>query len=137
MKIDEETKEKIEKLPTALKYIAKYMIDAVDKVINGECNESELLSTMATLEENHNGRYHNEDLMNYDKAGNALGYGTTNRNEMKLFLDMNGVKQVKINNRPCGFKRSEIMTLAARLSAERKAKELKRVEKKKILGKKF
>lgn len=137
MKIDDETKEKIEKLPISLRYIAKYLLDTFNKVVNGECNESEVLSTMATLEENHNGRYHNEDLMNYDKAGIALGFGTTNRNGLKQFLDLNGVKQVKINNMCCGFKRSEIMALAARLEAERKEKELKRINKKRILGKKF
>lgn len=137
MKIDDETKEKIEKLPISLRYIAKYLINAVDNIINGECNEKETISVMATLEENIKGRYHDEDLMNYDKAGIALGFGTTNRNGLKQFLDLNGVKQVKINNMRCGFRRSEIMALAAKLDKERKEKELKRINKKRILGKKF
>lgn len=137
MEIDEETKEKMDKLPISLRYMAKYMFDVFNKIVNGECNENEVLSTMATLEENHNGRYHDQDLLNYDKAGIALGFGTTNRNAMKQFLDMNGIKQVYINNKPCGFKRSEVMMLAARLEAERKEKSLNRAKTKRILGKKF
>ena len=137
MKIDAETKEKIEELPISLRYIAKYLINAVDNIINGECNEKETISVMATLEENIKGRYHDEDLMNYDKAGNALGFGATNRNGLKNLLDINGIKQVKLNNMRCGFRRSEIMALAAKLDKERKEKELKRLEKKKTLGVRF
>lgn len=137
MKIDEETMAKIDNLPTSLKYIAKYLLETIDRIVNGECNESDVVSTMATLEENAKGRYHNEDLMNYDKAGNALGFGTTNRNGLKQFLDMNGVKQVKINNMSCGFRRSEIMALAAKLEAERQAKKLKKINKNKVSGTKY
>ena len=47
--------------------------------------------------------------VNYDKAMRILGI--KNRNEFKKLCDENCIGQVKINNQPCGFLRTEIESL--------------------------
>lgn len=74
MKLDEETKEKIDKLPIVLKSAANYLIDVLDNIINGNCNEDTLVSTMSTINNNTNKRISNDDVVNYDKAGDILGF---------------------------------------------------------------
>lgn len=128
MKLDEETKAKIDKLPIVLKTIANYLLDALDNIINGKCDENTLTSTVGTLNNNAKGRICDEDVLNYDKTGEILGFGT-NRNGLKALLDRNGIKQQIINNQKCGFLRSEVMALNDKLLEERKAKEYKRKSK--------
>lgn len=128
MKLDEETKSKIDKLPIVLKTMANYLLDSLDNIINGKCDEDTLTSTVGTLNNNAKGRICDEDVLNYDKAGEILGFGT-NRNGLKALLDKNGIKQQVINNQKCGFLRSEVMALNDKLLEERKAKEYKRKSK--------
>lgn len=111
MKLDYETKEKIERLPFVLKYITNYLLQAVDDLINGKCDEDKVANLAGNLKLNAEGKYSNEDLLNYDEAGKILGYGTTNRMGLKRLLDKHGVKQVKIKNNSCGFERSEIIAV--------------------------
>lgn len=128
MKLDEETKEKIDKLPIVLKTAAHYLLDALDNVINGNCNEDTLTSTIGTLNNNAKNRVGKEDVLNYEKASAILGFGR-NLAGLKALLDKNGIKQVKINNQSCGFLRSDIMALNDKLLEKRKAKEYKRATK--------
>lgn len=130
MDLDVSTKSKIEKLPLIMRMAAYYLLDCVDKIIDGKCSEAEVSTVMGTLKQNADARYGNEDLMNYDKAGNALGFGCTNRSGLKKLLDRYNIKQVVINNMRCGFLRSEIMALADKLSADVRKRELKERRKK-------
>ena len=116
MNLDKETKDKIDKLPIVLKTIVNNMLDAIDNIINGKCDEETLTSTASTLNNNAKGRICNEDILNYDKGGKILGFGCTNRVGLKRLLDENGIKQQVVNNQKCGFLRSEIMALRDRLS---------------------
>ena len=75
---------------------------------------------MGTLNNNAKGRIGKEDVLNYYKAGNILGFGCTNRVGLKKLLDKHGIKQVKINNMRCGFLRSEIMSLKDKINAKKK-----------------
>lgn len=119
MNLDKETKDKIDKLPIILKTTVNYLLDAIDNIVNGKCDEDTLTSTIGTLNENSKRRYADEDLMNYDEAGKSLGFGCTNRNALKRLLDKNGIKQVIINNKKCGFKRSDIYALKDKIKNDK------------------
>lgn len=130
MNLDQETKDKIDKLPFMLKTAANYLLDALDNIINGNCSEDAVTSTIGTLNNNASKRYGKHDLLTYDKASEILGFGR-NLVGLKALLDKHGIKQQVINNQKCGFLRSEIMALNDKLLEKRKAKEYKRNHKKK------
>lgn len=121
--------EKIDKLPFFMRYVIYKLVDCIDDIINGKCDEQLIVNTMSTLENNANSRYGKDDLMNYDKAGEALGFGTTNRTGLKKLLDKNGIHEVVINNMKVGFRRDEIMLLKDKLNDEIRKRELKRKRK--------
>ena len=112
--------EKIDNLPLFMRYVIYKLVDCIDDIINGKCDEDILVSTMNTLENNAKGKFSNDDLMNYDQASEALGFGTTNRVGLKRLLDKHGIKQVVINNMKCGFRRDEIMALKDKLLAKKR-----------------
>lgn len=120
MELSDKTKEKIDKLPIVLKMAVNYLLDMVDKIINGECNEDTVASTIATLNNNASRRVCKDDVLNYDKAGEILGFGATNKY---------GIKQVVINNQRCGFLRSDIMALRDKLNEDIRKREAKRKRK--------
>lgn len=115
-------KEKIDKLPCFMRYIISSLLDCIDNIMNGKCDEDTIVSAMSTIQNNANGRFSDCDLVNYDEAGNILGFGTTNRVGLKHTLDKYGIKQVTMNNMKVGFKRSEIIALRDKLVEEQKRK---------------
>lgn len=121
--------EKIDNLPFFMRYVIYKLIDCIDDIINGKCDEQLIVNTMSTLENNANSRYSKDDLMNYDKAGEILGFGTTNRVGLKNLLDKNNIHEVVINNMKVGFRRDEIMLLKDKLNDEIRKRELKRKRK--------
>ena len=128
MNLDQETKDKIDKLPFMLKTAANYLLDALDNIINGNCSEDAVTSTIGTLNNNASKRYGKHDLLTYEKASDILGFGR-NMVGLKALLDKHGIKKQIINNQKCGFLRSEVMALNDKLLEERKAKEYKRKSK--------
>ena len=110
MKLDNETKEKIDKLPLTLRTAANFLLKCLDKLLNDECDETEVINALNTVKDNSDGRYSKAELMNYDEAGDALGFGS-NRVGLKKFLDKNNVKQVKFGATKVGFPRSKVMGL--------------------------
>lgn len=125
MKVDEETMIKISSLPLILKSAVQYLLNCIERIINGDCNEDEVTTTMGTLNQNAQGRYGKEDLMNYDKAARALGFSVTNRCGLLNLLNRYNIHQVVINNIKCGFRRSEIMALADKLNEDVRKRELR------------
>lgn len=121
--------EKIEKLPFFMRYVIHKLVDCIDDIINGKCDEQLIVNTMSTLENNSKGRYSKDDLLNYDKAGEALGFGCTNRVGLKRLLDRNNIHEVVINNMKVGFRRDEIMALKDKLNDEIRKRERKRIQK--------
>ena len=111
-----------------LKTAANYLLDALDNIINGNCSEDAVTSTIGTLNNNASKRYGKHDLLTYEKARDILGFGR-NMVGLKALLDKHGIKQQIINNQKCGFLRSEVMALNDKLLEERKAKEYKRKSK--------
>lgn len=126
MKIDEETRARIDKLPIVSRMIANYLLDMVENLATNKCDEETLISAASTMNNNAKGRIGKEDVLNYDKAGNILGFGCTNRVARKRLLDKHGIKQVKINNMSCGFRRDEIMALRDKLNEDIRKRENKR-----------
>ena len=123
MKLDDETREKLDKLPIGLRTIANYLLGAFDNLINGNCNEETVQSTLITLNENVSGRVGKEDVLNYTKTSEILGFGR-NLVGMKQLLDKNKIEQVVINNQRCGFLRSDIMALKNKINNEYRKKEM-------------
>ena len=77
MKIDEETRARIDKLPIVSRMIANYLLDMVENLATNKCDEETLISAASTMNNNAKGRIGKEDVLNYDKAGNILGFGCT------------------------------------------------------------
>ena len=119
MKFSEDEERKIKSLPLILRIALDTLVGVIKKVRNNECNGDEVADTIATLNANSDGRYANEDLVNYDQAAKILGVSVTNRLRLKSLLDANGVKQVVMHNQKIGFKRSEVMALRTKLFAKR------------------
>lgn len=129
MELDSESKEKLSKQPFIMRKAVDYLLSVINTIINGGCDESTVVSTMGTLNQNAQGRYSDDDLVNYDNACKILGFSVTNRVGLKRLLDKNGIKQVIIHNMPCGFRRDEIMALRDKLNEEVKKRELKQKQK--------
>lgn len=129
MGLDSESKDKLSKQPFIIRQAANYVLNLLNTLINGGCDESTVVSTMGTLNQNAQGRYSDDDLVNYDNACKILGFSVTNRVGLKRLLDKNGIKQVIIHNMPCGFRRDEIMALRDKLNEEVKKRELKQKQK--------
>lgn len=125
MNFTEEEQSKLDRLPLVFKLAINALLDAVRRILDGDCNESAITDTMATLNNNSQGRYADEDLVNYEEAAKILGISTTNRMKLKLLLDMNNIQQVTLHNQKVGFKRTEIMALRSKLYDKRKKKRKK------------
>ena len=119
MTFSEDEERKIKSLPLVFRLAVDMLIGLINKILNNECNEEEVADTMATLKANADGRYANEDLVNYDQAAKILGVSVTNRLRLKSLLDSNGIKQVVMHNQRIGFRRSEVMALRTKLYAKR------------------
>lgn len=129
MKLDEETKSKINALPPILRMAVDMCLNCIDNIINGKCDEDSIASTVGTLNQNAQGKYSAEDLMSYDKAGTALGFGCTNRVGLKRLLNKHNIHEVKINNMCVGFPRSEIMALRDKLMDDIRKRNIKTAKK--------
>lgn len=125
MNFTEEEQSKLDRLPLVFKLAINALLDAVRRILDGDCNESAITDTMATLNNNSQGRYADEDLVNYEEAAKILGISATNRMKLKLLLDMNNIEQVTLHNQKVGFKRSEIMALRSKMYDKRKKKRKK------------
>lgn len=109
VKIDRESREKLKALPPVMQMAARALLDALNRIINGDCDESAVNQAAATLDANSRGKYGSEDLLTYDKAMKMLGIG--DRARLKRVLDSNGVKQVTIHNQRVGFRRSDVLAV--------------------------
>lgn len=125
--------EKIDKLPFFIRYVICKLVDCIDDLINGKCDEQLIVNAMSTLENNAKGRYSGDDLLNYDKAGEVLGFGTTNRVGLKRLLDKHGIHEVKIGNTKVGFRRDEVMALKDKINEQIRGRNLKRKARKSVI----
>lgn len=125
----DEEQNKIDNLPLVLRQAVKYLSGALNNIINGNCNEESLTDTIATLDNNASGRFNDNDLMTYDDACKELHISTTNRVKLRNLCAMNGVKQVTIHNQKVGFRRTEILTLKAKIEKQLSQKRINIISK--------
>lgn len=113
VKIDRESREKLKAPPPVIQMAARALLDALDRIVNGECDETAIEQSIATINCHSKGKFGSEDLLTYDKAMKMLGIG--DRNRLKRVLDSHGVKQVTIHNQKVGFRRSDIIAVKTRM----------------------
>ena len=118
IEISDNGKERLNKLPFTLRYLANYLIETINSLINGDCDEKNVASAIGTLRQNAEGKVGKADTVNYDGASKILGFCATNRSGLKKTLDKYGIKQVIINNQRCGFLRSDVTALRDKLDED-------------------
>lgn len=129
MKLDKETEDRINKLPITLRYAVNYLLSTIDTIINGGCDEKVVVNTMATINNNAQGRFSSEDLINSDKAAKELGFSCGNRAGLKKLLDKHGIKPVIITNQKCGYNKHEIYALRDELRKDIQKRKIRQKEK--------
>ena len=115
MVLNANTTEAMRSLPMPMRRACEYLAACISDIVEGRCTMRDVATMFGTLHQNAIGRYGKNDLMNYDMAGRALGFGSTNRKGLKRLLDSHNIQQVVLNNVKCGFKRSDIMALCDEL----------------------
>ena len=111
MLVTQETQDKIDKLPLPLKVASNMLLDCLENLVGGKCDTEEVVRTVGSINEHAQGKYSDDELVNYDEACDILGYTRTNRIGMKRELDKNGIKQVIMNNHSVGFPRHKVEAL--------------------------
>ena len=115
MLVTQETQDKIDKLPFVQRMASNMLLDFLKNLVGMKCDEEEIKRAVSDLNEHANGKYNNQDLVNYDKACDMLGYTRTNRVRLKRELDKHGVKQVVLNGHRVGFPKHKIEALVSKL----------------------
>lgn len=111
MLVTQETQDKIDKLPLPLKVASNMLLNCLENLIDGKCDTEEVQRMTENAQLRAQGKYSNEELVNYDDACRILGYSVNNRTGLKRFLDKNGVKQVVLNGHSVGFPRHKVEAL--------------------------
>ena len=111
MLVTQETQDKIDKLPLPLKVASNMLLDCLESLISGKCDVDEVLHTVSSVNEHAQGKYSDEELVNYDYACDILGYTRTNRIGLQRILNKHGIKQVVMNNQRVGFPRHKVEAL--------------------------
>ena len=111
MLVTQETQDRIDELPSPLRMAANALLNALENLVGNKCDSEEILRTMSDFNDYAQGRFSEDDLVNYDEACKILGFSTSNRVGLKRILDRNGIKQVVINNQRVGFPRHKVEAL--------------------------
>lgn len=99
--------EKTDDKLTMVKKIALQLLESIkERIINNECSDDDLLTSMAKLDAKSNGYVNPKEMLTYDKAMNMLGI--RNRNTFSNLCKKHNIKNVKINNMSVGFHKSDI-----------------------------
>lgn len=99
--------EKTDDKLTMVKKIALQLLESIkERIINNECSDDDLLTSMAKLDAKSNGYVNPKEMLTYDKAMNMLGI--RNRNTFSTLCKKHNIKNVKINNMSVGFHKSDI-----------------------------
>lgn len=99
--------EKTDDKLTMVKKIALQLLESIkERIINNECSDDDLLTSMSKLDAKSNGYVNPKEMLTYDKAMNMLGI--RNRNTFSTLCKKHNIKNVKINNMSVGFHKSDI-----------------------------
>lgn len=96
-----------------MRMAAETLTGALERILDGECDESAIAQAIATLNANSMGKFSDDDLVTYDKAMRILGI--RDRGKLKQILDENGVHQVLMHNQKVGFPRHKVLEIRNQL----------------------
>jgi len=106
MELSDIEKNKVKGLSPMLKLALKLLTDCINKIINGECNESEICESIALLEPKENGYVLPEDYMTVDECLRLLNMDRAQFYEKVVNKD--NLKITYFKNKSLGYKRSDI-----------------------------
>lgn len=117
--LTEEANQRLSELPLVLRTGAKMLIDGLQSIFGGNCNEDEVASLVVRAETNARGKYSDDELVTYDEAGRILGIKS--RNKLRETLSKYGVEQHTLSNHKCGFPREQVLVVRNRLLTSKMA----------------
>lgn len=113
-----------------VKKMALEFLDNLKERVMNDCDEQEILETMAKYHPSVNKDYFNpKDYCNYDEACKIL-HLSSNRAKLRSLCDEYGIECVYIKNRPLGFPKKDIERLAELLKEDIEERERKEKRKK-------
>jgi hypothetical protein len=113
-----------------IKRMALALLDKLKEQVITDCDESEVVSTMAKFSPENNGYFKQDDFVTADKAMKILHLGQ-NRSRFFQLTKEYGIENHKISNQNIGFLRKDIDRLAELIDDEVKEREFKENQKKK------
>ena len=118
-----------EKLST-IQRAALAILDKLKEQVLNDCDEQEIVNTMAKFNPETNGYFKQEDFVTADKAMRMLHLGQ-NRNKFFELTKEYGIENHKISNQNVGFLRKDIERLSELLSEDVEKRKFKRNQKEK------
>lgn len=113
-----------------IKRAALAILDKLKEQVLNDCDEQEIVNTMAKFNPETNGYFKQDDFVTADKAMRMLHLGQ-NRNKFFELTKEYGIENHKISNQNVGFLRKEIERLSELLSEDVEKRKFKRNQKEK------
>lgn len=113
-----------------IKRAALAILDKLKEQVLNDCDEQEIVKTMAKFNPETNGYFKQEDFVTADKAMRMLHLGQ-NRNKFFELTKEYGIENHKISNQNVGFLRKDIERLSELLSEDVEKRKFKRNQKEK------
>lgn len=113
-----------------IKRAALALIDRLKEQVLNDCDEQEIVNTMAKFNPESNGYFKQDDFVTADKAMRMLHLGQ-NRNKFFELTKEYGIENHKISNQNVGFLRKDIERLSELLSEDVEKRKFKRNKKEK------
>lgn len=113
-----------------IKRAALAIIDKLKEQVLNDCDEQEIVNTMAKFNPEANGYFKQDDFVTADKAMRMLHLGQ-NRNKFFELTKEYGIENHKISNQNVGFLRKDIERLSELLSEDVEKRKFKRNQKEK------
>lgn len=113
-----------------IKRMAIALLDKLKEQVLNDCDEQEIVNTMAKFNPETNGYFKQDDFVTADKAMRMLHLGQ-NRNKFFELTKEYGIENHKISNQNVGFLRKDIERLSELLSEDVEKRKFKRNQKEK------
>lgn len=113
-----------------IKRTALALIDRLKEQVLNDCDEQEIVNTMAKFNPESNGYFKQDDFVTADKAMRVLHLGQ-NRNKFFELTKEYGIENHKISNQNVGFLRKDIERLSELLSEDVEKRKFKQNKKEK------
>lgn len=110
MEFSEDDKKKLSKLGVTTRIVANAVLDGLNMLINGKCSDEDLTNLATKAENVSKGYFMKEDFVSFEECMRILSFGQ-NRVGCLKFLNENGLKCEKINNKPIGYRKDKVLEL--------------------------